>query len=127
MKKCSACKLEKSFDNFHTNKITSDGYGSQCTSCDASGRRAKCREKKQSLVNSLGGKCSICGYNKCLPALEFHHQDEKLGALSELMKKSFKFALEEVKKCILVCANCHREIHEEEKDTITYGGNVRKL
>lgn len=71
------------------------------------------KRKKQRLVNSLGGKCCICGYNKCLSALEFHHTNptEKDFTISANAHMAFEKTLEEVKKCILVCANCHREIH----------------
>ena len=71
------------------------------------------QRKKQRLVNSLGGKCCICGYNKCLSALEFHHlnPEEKDFTISKNAHIAFEKALEEAKKCILVCSNCHREIH----------------
>lgn len=71
------------------------------------------KKKKQRLVNALGGKCCLCGYNKCLSALQFHHTDpnQKDFAISDNAHMAFEKALEEAKKCILVCANCHREIH----------------
>ena len=71
------------------------------------------QRKKQRLVNSLGGKCCICGYNKCLSALQFHHKnpEKKDFGISDNAHIAFERALEEVKKCILVCSNCHREIH----------------
>ena len=71
------------------------------------------QRKKQRLVNCLGGKCCICGYNKCLSALQFHHKkpEEKDFGISNNAHIAFEKALQEVKKCILVCANCHREIH----------------
>ncbi len=78
-------------------------------------RRKKERRNKISkeLKMMLGGKCSKCGYNKCLSALDFHHnQGEKEGHLSDLIKNfSKQKSLKEIKKCILLCANCHREIH----------------
>ena len=71
------------------------------------------KRKKQRLVNALGGKCCICGYDKCLSALEFHHTDpnEKDFTIGNNTQIAFEKALKEAKKCILVCANCHREIH----------------
>lgn len=80
-------------------------------------RKAR-KERKQKLVNLLGGQCCLCGYSKCLKALEFHHKymDEKkekgFGLSTNGMLGSWDKLLEEVKKCILVCANCHREIHD---------------
>lgn len=71
--------------------------------------------RKQEAVDYLGGKCSKCGYSKCLDALCFHHLDPN--------KKSFEITRgitlrwdrikEEINKCILLCANCHAEIHAE--------------
>jgi hypothetical protein len=60
-----------------------------------------------------GGKCSICGYNKCMQALEFHHLDpnQKDIGVSTNLSTNFDKLKKEVEKCILVCANCHREIH----------------
>lgn len=72
--------------------------------------RQKAREYKERF------KCSICGYNKSLWALEFHHLDpnEKEYNLGQLYTSSTKKLYEELNKCIVVCSNCHREIHEQE-------------
>lgn len=53
------------------------------------------------------------GYDKCVQALEFHHLDpnEKEFSLTTSNTRSIQKLLEEAQKCILVCANCHREIH----------------
>ncbi len=63
----------------------------------------------------MGGKCSCCGYDKCLDALQFHHTDPttKTFEISQAIwyDKSHNELLEEMKKCKLVCANCHAEIH----------------
>lgn len=69
---------------------------------------------KRRLIYVMGSKCQICGYDKCQSALEFHHinPQEKDFTFSKNANIAFSKAIEEVKKCILVCANCHREIHE---------------
>lgn len=62
-----------------------------------------------------GSKCEICGYNRCLSALHFHHKnpDKKRDQVSNLLKNSgIKVAIKETEKCILVCSNCHAELHE---------------
>lgn len=77
------------------------------------------RRKKQHAVDIFGGKCSICGYNKCIEALDFHHlnKNEKEEKPSQvILRWSFEKAKKELDKCILVCANCHREIHASEKE-----------
>lgn len=61
-----------------------------------------------------GEKCSICGYNKCLRALEFHHPNPKEKEFQITQNvKDFEKLKEEAEKCILVCSNCHAEIHEQ--------------
>jgi hypothetical protein len=57
--------------------------------------------------------CCLCGYNKCLEALDFHHVgDNKTHAISALKDKgSMRQITSEISKCIVICANCHREIH----------------
>lgn len=70
------------------------------------------RNIKKRLIEYKGGKCQICGYNKCQEALDFHHIEpsEKDYTISG-GTKSFETLKKEVDKCVLVCANCHREIH----------------
>ena len=65
------------------------------------------------LKESRGGKCVRCGYNKCLKALEFHHLDSSQKDFT-ISNDHFKLseAVEESKKCILLCSNCHKELHD---------------
>lgn len=73
-----------------------------------------CRQRrKKYLVDHYGGKCVICGYNKCLAALEFHHVDpltKKFGISEKGFTRSKEIVLAEADKCVLVCSNCHQEI-----------------
>ena len=73
------------------------------------------RRKKIELVEYKGGKCEKCGYDKCNSALEFHHLDptKKDFSPSANMNMAWNKIQNEIDKCILVCANCHREIHEK--------------
>lgn len=69
---------------------------------------------KEELLEYKGGKCQLCGYQKCSSALDFHHlnPEEKDFSLSTTSSyKNIDKMKQEVDKCILVCANCHREIH----------------
>ena len=95
-------------------------YCSRACTMKKSGRwykRQKMRgfERKKEFVNLLGGKCSKCGYNKNLAALDFHHLDpeQKESPLNFafLMKMRYEKCLLEINKCIILCANCHREHH----------------
>lgn len=74
-------------------------------------RRKRIREMA---IEYKGGKCSICGYDQCKEALEFHHlesSDKDFGISSKGYTRSWRKISEELDKCIIVCANCHREIH----------------
>ena len=71
---------------------------------------------KERSVEHKGGKCEICNYSKCIQALEFHHKNpnKKEFSLSQTrMYSSWNKIKKELNKCILVCANCHREIHSK--------------
>ena len=65
------------------------------------------------IKEARGGKCIRCGYNRCLKALEFHHLDPSKKDFT-ISNDHFKLldAVEESKKCILICSNCHRELHD---------------
>ena len=73
------------------------------------------KKNKERAIEYKGGKCEFCGYSKCKSALEFHHINpkEKVFTPSKNMNKSWEKLKEELDKCLLVCANCHREIHEK--------------
>lgn len=71
------------------------------------------QRRKQELVYIMGGKCSLCGYDKCIAALDFHHTDpnNKKFQLSSGNCRSWEEDIDEIKKCALLCSNCHREVH----------------
>jgi len=73
------------------------------------------KNTKAKMILISGEKCCICGFNQFTEALEFHHLDPetKESTLSNLMAngRSWNKLCEELQKCILVCANCHRGIH----------------
>lgn len=75
-------------------------------------KNSRIRQKERA-VKTMGGKCSICGYDKCLSALEFHHlnPEEKEFTISQNTNLAWEQINEEIKKCVLVCSNCHKEIH----------------
>lgn len=68
------------------------------------------------LIKHLGGKCQTCGYKKCIAALTFHHIDPNLKnfSISQKLSKSLPALIEEANKCILLCNNCHAELHAKE-------------
>ena len=77
----------------------------------------KWREKtKRLIVQSMGNSCQVCGYHRCKKALELHHIDEsaKEKSFSRLMSRPSKISdwFDELRKTILLCAICHRELHD---------------
>lgn len=85
----------------------------RCVKCRVQRISDRRRKIKQQAVDYKGGKCEKCGYNRYIGALDFHHLDPKqkdfrLGSGSTI---SWDKTRAEVDKCILVCSNCHREIH----------------
>jgi len=126
MKKCIVCNKDlrgnqqkfcsgacKQKNHWNMIKIQPNTYHNQTI-------RALTRKLK--FVEMLGGCCNKCGYNKNLAALEFNHLDPSNKSFSldcrKLSNTNEKDLLEELKKCELLCANCHREHHYLEMDTI---------
>jgi len=74
------------------------------------------------LTKKLGGRCSVCGYSKNLSALVFHHINPKLKNfqldMRSLSNRKQARIDDELKKCILVCRNCHAELHNPQLNTI---------
>ena len=84
-----------------------------CNSCNVTLFRQR---RKQKCVEYKGGKCSICGYTKCIAALQFHHLDpnkKEFGLSQKGIPKSWEKCKLELDKCVLMCANCHAEFHNK--------------
>lgn len=84
------------------------------------------RQLKEDCIKLMGGKCMVCGYNSHLEAMDFHHinPEKKEYGISQIMNKAITnktlltFLKKEIEKCILLCSNCHSELHaklEKEK------------
>lgn len=79
------------------------------------------REKRIGLkkrgIEFLGGKCKLCGYDKCIASLDFHHIDpsQKDNDFLKKCEKTWEIMKDKIKDCILLCANCHRELHWTER------------
>ena len=71
------------------------------------------RTLKNRAVELMGGSCMLCSYDKHVGVLEFHHvhaETKSFGVSSGGFSRSWQSINEELQKCVLVCANCHREI-----------------
>ena len=111
-KKCNKCGVEKSKDEFYKRR-ENKGISSQCKECFKELTNELQRDWKIKAVEYKGGKCVRCGYNKCVGALDFHHEDPatKEYALGSGRKRNFESMKSELDKCVLLCSNCHREEH----------------
>ena len=134
---CSLCKEEKLQDEFYAHSKHTDGKRSECKVC--SGKRDKKyhvlyrerhlqqmrnrhkfhSEKWLQFMQNKKLNCCVCGYHKCHVALEYHHNNpkEKEFEISWFIgrktfnKKNQQILLRELGKCLILCANCHREFH----------------
>ena len=108
MKTCKTCLLDLSLDNYRKcGKIGNlQKYRSKCKKCEAD-------TMKNIIIEAKGDSCTLCGYNKCFAALELHHLDPTKKEYQPSLMKEYpkEKILKEINKCILVCANCHRELH----------------
>lgn len=76
---------------------------------------------KVKAIEYKGGNCQLCGYNKCVRSLQFHHLDPSQKDFSISGKSiSWERIKNELDKCILICANCHGEEHDKLDHLITY-------
>jgi transposase len=84
----------------------------RCRQCRVESVVRRRRKVKQTLVTEAGGRCRLCGYDRCTAALEFHHLDpsEKAFGLAQRGARSIEMLRAEVRKCVLLCANCHAEV-----------------
>ena len=75
------------------------------------------RKRKNTRIKAIsykGGHCQICGYDRCPEALEFHHTTDggkDFGISQSGYTRSWQRVKAELDKCVLLCANCHREVH----------------
>lgn len=136
MRKCTTCNLEKEDTEFFFRNKKKGIQHHQCKSCkrvldnkhykNSSIRRGNIRitakqivQRNRDFVNRIKriAKCTNCGYNKSIYALEFHHTRDKKFNIAILVKSSYSIEVikKEIRKCIILCANCHRELHNEKE------------
>lgn len=117
-KVCLTCEEDKPLSEFHTNGWNGgnrDGkrkYHAHCKTCMAAQVIAIHVSRIEEAVGSEI-KCSQCGYDKHYSAIDFHHTDPALKEtqVSTLSGCSYARIKEEVDKCVMLCANCHRLVH----------------
>lgn len=115
-KTCKRCQEEKSLSDFYTDGYYKGRtkYKPTCKTCEMADRK----ERSLSIIKSVFGEkpsCLLCGYDRCFAALDFHHRDpaeKEHNIATMLLGSPAKGKLEkELKKCVVLCATCHREYH----------------
>ena len=116
---CNECSVELSPDNTYrrsSRKASNwpESYYRKCKTCYNKRRGLKFVANKQKQIDYKGGCCQICQYDGCMSALEFHHIDPNEKDIEPTkLKHVFEEARwkPELDKCVLLCSNCHREVH----------------
>jgi hypothetical protein len=127
MKICTKCKNPKELEDFPIKKITKDGHGYICKKCQRdfskkhyynnkkqysirNKRRAK--EAKEFIINIKKNSICKCGEKRWW-VLEFHHNNnnDKYEDVSKLINYGIVAVKKEIKKCEILCANCHKDFH----------------
>lgn len=114
VKFCPRCKQEKDGGQFYRRRDGSD-FSPYCKPCTSDETGERMRKFKCQCVEYKGGKCEVCGYNKSMAALDFHHRDPKekdFGIATARVTAFSDKVRKELDKCVLLCSNCHREEHE---------------
>ncbi len=100
-------------------KICNKSLGSyrrrRCGSCNTKIRRHR---NKLAAIRLLGGQCIDCGFNGHPVAFQFHHVQKKSFTIGAVGNKSWHVIKEELKKCILLCSNCHDIRHSSRDNEI---------
>lgn len=125
---CLDCKKELPHKNFYQTGVTTAGnkrYSSRCNKCYSAYQKTYTarkimqgnnglahRDTLRKLVRNMKIKCSACGYDRCVRALDLHHVDPATKKFNLSMidcNHTIEEVEEELRKCIVLCANCHRE------------------
>lgn len=85
----------------------------RCLHCRAEAVKDRRRRVKETIVHEAGRACALCGYDRCVAALHFHHRDpasKRFGLASRGITLALEAVRDEARKCVLLCANCHAEV-----------------
>ena len=111
---CNVCGETKPDDAFYFGSLgqsPNKGFRKICKPCDHKGKRQRHKNAKKAWLIEHGAKCEKCGYDRCTDALDFHHKDPSTKVFNITRVQSVTRLRKELSKCIILCSNCHREIH----------------
>lgn len=130
---CTKCDLEKSLEDFSNKKKSKDGKSTICLKCTREYTKKHYNDNKSYYIEKAKKAkkvfedwfnnykqnlfCKNCGESRSW-VLDFHHRDpkEKDNNISTLLKRgNKKIILDEVKKCDVLCSNCHRDFRYKKK------------
>ena len=133
-KKCPKCGVNKTLNEFTKSKSRKDGFGPMCLDCRKQYSKWHYKTNKKSYLAriTLNKKrvkeffirfkktqnCSKCGDTRWY-VLDFHHTEDKETNIATMAGEGYSIeSLKiEIRKCIVLCANCHRELHYLEKNS----------
>lgn len=117
---CTQCGRELPIDQFHWRSKAKGTRRSECKECHNNFMRQRYKDKKDKVSDlkaSLG--CVKCG-DKRPYVLDFHHKDPSIkeDTVARMLSNAYALerVMEEIEKCVCLCANCHREFHYLEKE-----------
>ena len=112
-KECVSCKIKKPYSEFYKTISEDDGHSPECKEC----MRCKTRAvyiRNRDYIRSIkkGSSCADCGEDN-INKMTFHHRDpsEKFFTISQPSGRSFEMIDEEIKKCDILCRDCHDKKH----------------
>jgi hypothetical protein len=108
-KTCSKCGEDKSLDEFYIKDKKKGTYQSYCKPCLLTAQKQRWRLRKLDAIEHLGGVCADCGQQYPYQVYQFHHltPGEKDFDWGKGRQMKWELVLEELDKCVLLCANCH--------------------
>jgi hypothetical protein len=105
MRTCTRCKIEKPDDQFYRKNAAR--LQSYCKNCFNDYCKERWHQRKLDAIEHMGGSCADCGYSDNPAVLQFHHLRDKDHEWTKLRLMSWDRVVEELSKCVMLCANCH--------------------
>ena len=117
---CSKCNKELPLTDFNWRDKSKGIYRSECKFCHSQYMKDKYQEKKQTVSDLKSqSKCAKCGDTRGY-VLDYHHLDPnaKENTIARMTSNYYSLdrVMNEIQKCICLCANCHREFHYLERE-----------